>query len=498
MAEEKQDQEIKYDVKIEDVGPCKKKVTVTIPEEAIVKATDEQYEAFRKEAQVPGFRPGRAPRRLLEKRFGKEAETQVKLKLLAQASESAVKDNEINLLRDPDIDHEKIEIPEKGDMQFDFEVEVRPEFDLPSLEGIAVEKTVSEISDDQVEAELKQISKWSGIWAPKDKGQAVEADDQVIADAVLKIEGVDEEEKLDNIEIFVRPSGVVGPIPVEKLNELLEGAKAGDIKKTSVDVPKTYFREEYRGKKVDISVEVKDIKWLKPAELTKEFLSRLGVADEDELREKIADSLQQRQDQQVRNEMSEQIYKYLQENTKFELPVNIVAEQAGSILQRQYMNLMQQGLQKEQLSEKLEELKTSSEEQAEEQLKTFFIMDKVAEKLEIEVTDEEVNGHIAQIAIQQNQRPENMRQAMERDGSLSQFKLQVRQDKCITKMLESAKITEVEAEKGAKKAEKSAKKVAKTAKKTTKKEDKKVEKKAEKEEKPVKKAKKTTKKKTDK
>ena len=93
-------------------------------------------------------------------------------------------------------------------------------------------------------------------------------------------------------------------------------------------------------------------------------------------------------------------------------------------------------------------------------------MDKVAEKLEIEVSEEEINGHIAQLAIQQGQRPERMREQMLRNGSLAQFRLQVREDKCIAKLLESAKITEIKPEKKIKKTTKSTKK---TVKKTTKK-----------------------------
>ncbi|MHC4313667.1 MAG: trigger factor family protein [Planctomycetota bacterium] len=105
-SEEQQDQ-IKNTVTIAEAGPCRKKVIVEIPEEAIKKATEEQYETLRKDALVPGFRKGRAPRRLLEKRFGKETTEQVKLKLIADASDSAVKDSKLDALRDPDIDFEK-------------------------------------------------------------------------------------------------------------------------------------------------------------------------------------------------------------------------------------------------------------------------------------------------------------------------------------------------------------------------------------------------------
>ena len=458
--EKEQSTALKNTVTIEEAGPCKKKVSIEIPEEAIKNATDEQYNTLRKEALVPGFRKGRAPRRLLEKRFGKDTTEQIKLKLLADASESAVKDNELQPIGEPDVDFENIEMPSEGPLKFDFEVEVRPDFDLPQLEGIPVTRTKLEVSDEQVDREIERLQRWSGIWTPRKDG-AVEPDDQIIADALIKAEGIEEEQKLDNIEIYVRQNGFIGEIPVEKLDELLTGAKIGETKQISIDVPKTYFREEYRGKKVDIQIDIKDIKWLKPAELDENFLTRLGIEDEKELREKTEDTLQSRLETQVRTEMSEQIYEYLLDNTNFDLPLDVVAAQAKTLLQRQYTNLMMRGLSREQLEEQMEQLQAGSEEQARKQLKTFFIMDKVADKLEIDASEEEINGHIAQIAIQRGQRPERMREDMERDGSLAQFKLEVRQNKCIAKLLETAKITEKKSEKKAPKAKKTAKKSAK-------------------------------------
>ncbi len=149
--------------------------------------------------------------------------------------------------------------------------------------------------------------------------------------------------------------------------------------------------------------------------------------------------------------MADQIYKYMLDNTNFDLPTDIVAEHSATLLQRQYVSLLQRGLAREQIEEHMEQLRAGSEQQAAEQLKTFFIMDKVADKLKVEVNEEEINGHIAQLAIQRGQRPERMREQMLRDGSLEQFKLQVRENKCIAKLLESAKVTEVEPKKKAKK-----------------------------------------------
>jgi len=456
MAEEQEATVAENTVVIEDAGPCKKKVVVEVAPEKVKAATDEQYETLRKDAIVPGFRKGRAPRRLLEKRFGKEASEQIKLKLLADASDSAVKDNNLEVLREPEIDYEKIELPESGPLKFEFEVEVRPEFELPPLEGIVVEKKKLEVTDEEVEAEVQQMRRVSGFWAPREGGK-VELGDQVVAEVVLKAEDVEESEKLDNVQIHVRANGFVGAVPVENLDKLLVGVEQGQTKATTVDVPKTFFREQYRGKKVEVTVTVKDIKYLKPAEVDERFLQRHGVKDEAELRDKLRDYLQEGLERRARAEMTEQIYKYLLDNTSFDLPEELVAEHSAELLQRQYANLIMRGLSREQIEEQMEQLRASSEERAKQQFKTFFIMDKVAAELKVEVTEEEVNGHIAQLAIRQGQRPERMREQMVRDGSLAQFRAQVREDKCIEKLLESANISEVAPKK----------KAAKTRKKST-------------------------------
>ena len=463
MAEEKKDEavEIKNIVTVADSGPCKKKITVEVPEEKIKEALADQFNELKRDAVLPGFRKGRAPMRLLEKRFGGDVSMQVKLKLLADASDAAIKDNEIDVLGDPDIDHDKIELPETGALKFDFEAEVRPDFDLPEIEGIEVNKPAIEVTDEKVEEELDGLRRRMGIFEPRD-GKAIEDGDQIIADALIKTEGVDEIDKKDNIEIAVRENGFVGGVPVENLPEVLKGAKSGDNKKTTVDIPATFYNEELRGKKVEIEIHVKDVKELVPAELDEDFLKKFSMDDAEELRDKIRETHEQQADQQARQKMADQIYEYLIGKAEFDLPQSIVADQSQRIMQRQYSNLMMKGLKPDQIEEEMKKLQANSETQAVEQMKLFFIMDKIAEKLDIQVSPEEINGHIAQVAAQRGKRPEKMREELARDGSLAQFSLQIREQKCVEKMLESAKITDVAGDKPA------AKKTA-AKKKTTKK-----------------------------
>jgi len=441
-------------VTIEESGPCKKKISIEIPEGKIKETFDQQYYELRKDAEVPGFRKGRAPRRLLEKRFGKDVAEQTKLKLLAGATDDAIKDNDIQSLGEPDIDHEAIEIPETGSLKFDFEIEVRPTFDLPELEGIPVEKPKMEVTDETIESEIAELQKRMGKWQPKDGNAAI--DDQIVADVIIKNEQ-GEEEKKENTEIAIREKGLAWKVPAENLGELLTGAKTGDVKKTTVDIPATYFDENYRGKKVDIEIKVNDIKELVPAELNQELFDKIGVKDLDELKDALRQRDEQNLERQTRSAMQQSIHKYLLDNIDFDLPADVVADQSQQLLQRQYVRLLQQGSQAAEITEQLDQLKAASENQAKTQLKSFFIIDEIANNLQIETTEEEINGYIAQMAMYRQTRPEKMREQMAKDGSLSQAALEIREQKCIDKLLESAKITEVEPKK------------QKTAKKTTKK-----------------------------
>jgi trigger factor len=476
---EAQTDTIKNIINVEAAGPCKKKVSIEVPAEKISKALDEQYDQLRRDALVPGFRKGRAPRRLLEKRFGKETTEQVKVKLLLNASETAIKDKNLDALGEPDIDPEKIELPQSGSMKFDFEIEVRPEFKLPPLEGIPVEKPKLTVTDKTVDDEMTELAKRLGTWKPKEG--KIAAEDQVIADVVLKAAD-GEEEKVNNAEIYANPRGIVGKVPVDKLDELLTGAKAGDVKTTTVDVSAAFFDEKYRGKKVEVKIKINDVKQLVPAKLDENFFKRFGVEDKN----KLADIIRQRHEAEIERQqkeaMRQSVRQFLLGKVDFDLPADIIADQSQQLLKRQYTRLLMQGLKAEDIQQQMEQLKTSTQEQAKEQLKSFFVMDAVAKKLDIQTTEEEINGYIAQAAMYRQARPEKLREQMSRDGSLAQAAIEIREIKCIDKILESAKITEVKppAPKAEKKAPAPAPAKAE-AKKTTAKPEKEAAPKAEKE-----------------
>jgi len=426
-------------VNVDDCGPWKKKISVDISRKQIDKELDKQYGELRYSAQIPGFRKGRAPRRLIEKRYGEDIGDQTKLRLLAQAFEQIEEGQDFEVLGEPDFDPEKIELPKEGDFHFEYEVEVKPEFELPQLEGVRIEKPLFEVTDERVDETLDQLLKRQGR-IEEITETPTEETDVITADVTMKAEGV-EETVQEETRCFVRTRNLL-QVPIEEDENWLIGVKIGDTKTCSATVPEDYEKEEFREKKVEFEVKVKSIRRLIPAEMNEEFFQRLGVSDEQELKKHIEDDLEQQADREIRNQMSQQVYRYLDEAVDFELPVGVATRHADRALQQQYFRLLQQGVPQEQITQNMEQLRASSTSESQRQLKMSFILEKASEELGIEVFDSEVNAAVAQAAAQYGRRPERMREEMQREGRLEQIKDQLRNEKAVDRILEMAEIVD--------------------------------------------------------
>jgi len=476
--ENETEEKLKYSVQVEDSGPWKKKISIDIDREQIDKELDKQYGELRYTAQIPGFRKGRAPRRLIEKRYGEDVSDQTKLRLLAQAFEQIEEGQDFEVLGEPDFDPEKIELPKEGDFHFEYEVEVKPQFELPKLEGVRIEKPLFEVTDERVDEALEHLLRRQGR-IEEIADVPTEDNDVITADVTMKTEGV-EEPVQEKTRLFVGTENLL-QVPIEVEKNWLIGVKVGDTKTCSATVPDDYEKEAYRGKKAEFEVKIKEIRRLIPAELNEEFLQRLGVSDEQELKKHIEDDLEQQSDREIRNQMSQQVYRFLDEAVDFELPVGVATRHADRALQQQYFRLLQQGVPQEQITQNLEQLRASSTTESQRQLKMSFILEKVSEELGIEVSDGEVNAVVAQVASRYDRRPERMREEMQREGRLEQIKDQLRDEKAVDKILEMAEVVDapIKKEKEEPAAEEKPKKRTARKKKTARKSEAKEEEKSE-------------------
>lgn len=469
-ADEQQDKLPANKVAVEDVGTLKKKLTVTVSRERIEAKLDEMYGELRQTAQVPGFRIGRAPRRLIEKRFGKEVVDDVRNALVGEALGQAVEETKLKTLGQPDLDLDAIELPDSGDMEFGFVVEVAPEFDLPSLEGIKVDKPEIGITQERLDRTIEQ---WRQSMASYEATQEAAAEgDMLVAGATIGVEGLDPVER-HGLDIRVAPGQVEG-LPLVELGKELSGKKAGESVSLTLDVPEAHPNEDWRDKKATVSIEVSEVRRRSLPEIDEAFAERLGCDSMDQVRERIHQQLESRLEVETRQAMQNQVRDYLLENTDLDPPEGIAARYADQMLQRRYVDLLYRGVPREEIDERLTELQATVKEASVRELKLTFILTKVAEQQNIEVTDAEINSRVAQMAAQQRRRPERLRQELAADGTLEAIKSQMAEEKAIDILLGNAEITEVDLEADAdkkataKKAKKSTKKSArKSAKKST-------------------------------
>ena len=458
------DKKLECTINVEDTGAWKKKITIEIPRKEIDSALGTQYKELRRHAEVPGFRKGRAPQQLVEKRFGVEVKDQTKLQLLGQAFEIVDEKHSFEILGEPDFDPAAIELPATGDMHFEYEVEVRPEFELPELENIKVEKPLIEVDKAKVDDAVLELCNRSGTTDTVDG--AAKENDTVEADVTVIVKGVDEHEVLSGIALRVsKDGGAIAGVALEDLGKTLNGVKAGDTKKTKGTAPETHANEAYQNNEIKFEISVTSVKRMHPAELNETFFAQLGVPGEEELRKYLEQDLEAKADKEVRQVMARQIEEYLDGKIDFELPVGVAARHGARVLQSRYYELLNMGIPQESISENIEKLRASTGEQAIKELKRNIIMEDVVRKLEITVSDPEVNGWIYQIASQYDRRPEKVRDELQANGRLDELKSQIGMEKAIDKILEMAEVVDGPGDGGAKTAVKKGKTTKKTAKK---------------------------------
>ena len=439
--EQTEQEKLECTVEIDDLGAWQKKIALTIPRAEIDAELEKEFKELRQSADVPGFRKGRAPLALVEKRFGSDVANQAKYRLLARAFEQIDDENDFEVLGEPDLKLDDVELPDEGDFTLEYQIEVKPEFELPELEGVQIAKSIVDVTPERVDAALQSLRERLGRHEDiTDEG--AQNGDTVRCDVTLKVEGQDEPEVITDHTLPVAEQGGVGGVLIEKLDGLLKGAKIGDTKAAKSTAPESHANEDYRGKQVDIEITVKGIHRHIPAELNAEFFERLGVADEAELRQLLEDDLEQQADQEAKREMSRQAQEYLLDSLDFELPPNITARHANRALQKRFYDLMGMGVTADKISENIERLKAATAEEAGKELKLTFILDAVADKMEIQVTEAEINGWIAMIARRQHRRPEKVRDELRRDGRINDLAQQIRHEKALERILENASIVD--------------------------------------------------------
>lgn len=434
-------QKLNLDVQIENRGACERHITVTVPREDIQRYYDNAYSELVTSAAVPGFRSGRAPRKLIEARFRKDVGDQVKGSLLMDSLTQLTEDNSLAAISEPDFDPAAIVVPDEGPMVFEFDLEVRPEFDLPNWKGLAVERPIREFSAADVEAQLQKILAQRGRLVSFD-GPAESGD--YIATKITFQHGDEVLSSSPEEVIRIRPTLSFRDGSIKKFDKLMKGVKAGDTREAEAELTDDAPNASLRGKKVKATFEILEVKKLELPELTPETLSELGDFDtEAELRDAIRGSLDRQLSYQQQQRAREQVLKALTAAANWELPKALLGRQSSRELQRSVLELRRSGFTDEQIRAHENELRQNSSAATARALKEHFVLERIAEEEKIEDLPHDYDQEIALIAAQTGESVRRTRAQLEKGGLMDTLRNQIIERKAVDLILSHAKFKDV-------------------------------------------------------
>ena len=434
---------------IEDAGPCLKKITIEVPAATVAEKLSDSIDTLATEAELPGFRKGRAPRRLIERKFGSAVKDEAKNQIIASAYNEAVERHELKVVGEPSSPELETMVLEEGKpISFVVEVEVMPDFDLPALEGIAIKRPTLTVDAKQVDAEITKLT--------INEGELEEQDTPVAGDYLTgrgvmtaKVDGADTTiHDIDGAVIQIPKDGDEGMVlgvMVTDFATQLGTPKPGDTVTITATGPANHENESVRDNALTVTFTVARADRIVPA-TEEEVVTRYGMESAEQLREAITSRLNQQILVRQQIEMRNQLARHLLDTIDFPMPERLTAKQAARSIERQRMELLYRGMGEDEIEPLLAEHRGASQEQSARELRLFFIIGKAAEALEVKIEQSEVNGRIAQMAMERGQRPEALREQLIRSNAINQIAAQVQEHKTMDLILSKATIEDISPE----------------------------------------------------
>ena len=432
---EEEKKRLNLSVDIQDVAPCRKRIKVSIPPDDINGHFEEQFTELVENAEIPGFRPGHAPRKLIERKYRKEVADQVKRKLFMESLEQVGAEHDLRVINEPKIDFAAVDLPEQGPMVYEFEVEVSPDFELPNYKGLRIPRPVKEFGEADVKKQLERLLHNHAQLVPKSEPAVL--GDYIVVDVVFR-DGGQEISRASELSIRIQPILRFRDGTMEKFDRAMAGTTPGDVRKVPVLISNEAPNEALRGRTIEAELSVKDIKRVRLPELNREFLEKLGYESEEQLRDALHSVLRRRLEYEQRRVARQQLLAQLTRVVRIELPQDLVKRQVQSTLRRRVAELKEAGFTETEIRQRLVELQQRSISATEQSLREHFLLAKIAEAEELEVKPEDIENQIELIGIQNDESPRRARARLEKEGQLGMLEIQILEQLAADRALEYA------------------------------------------------------------
>jgi trigger factor len=434
-------------VEIKDVGPCKKHIKVTVERAQIDERFDEKFSEITLSDQptVRGFRPGKVPRKIIEKQYYPTVAQEVKTQVLMASLEQLADEQDISPLSPPDLNPDAIEIPKEGPFVYEFDIEVRPEFDLPDYKGLKLRRPTHAYTAAEVAKEKKRLLEPYGQLAPKDgDSPAVELDDTVTADVEIKY-GDKVLNSLKEVRFKVEPRLALSDGVAEDFGAKLSGAKAGETRAVDIVLSQELGTAAMRGQKVQALFTIHDIKTTRAPELTRELLEgAFGVSTPESFDELVGTLLNRRLEYTQRQEARKQVLESLAASASWELPQDMLRRQARKTLARRVMEMKNAGMSDAQIAGRRRILEQDVLTSTAAALKEHFVLQKVAEVEKLEIEDDDLDAEIDRIADQSGESPRKVRARFDKEDLMEALATDLLERKALDLILAAATFEDYE------------------------------------------------------
>lgn len=421
---------------VERVDSVTVKLSVEVEPERVKRAFDEAAKHIGKDVELPGFRKGKAPRKLLEARLGKDAIAQHAMQdALSDFYLEAVRSEELQPVAQPELDVETWDETEGA--RFEATVEVRPDFEVPDYQGLSVTMPDWEVDHQQVESHIEQLrdrfSELEEVDRPAGEG------DYVTLDLEVRVGGETLESGEVEDALYEIGSGGVTP----KLDSELIGVEGGAEFSYVDNLPEGY--PEHGGEEAEFLVTVKDVRAKQLPDLDDDFAASASEFDTmDELREDVRRSLLRRSVSEAQHQLRARVVEAYVANVDIPLPPKMLEQESQGRLEQLEQQAQQYGMELDDLLEAQgktrDEIESEAQEWAADTVKTTLVLDALAEQLDLDVSAEEVEQEVVRHAQQRGVDPRQLAEAIQQQGQLGVLIGDILRRKTIDTLLDAAEV----------------------------------------------------------
>jgi trigger factor len=428
-------------VTVENVSSVKKIMNIEVPEETVVRELNDAYKNLKKTAKIKGFRPGKAPRSVLEQLFKKDVHNDVSSKLIQDSFIEALKEADLEIVAKPEIDPPGLD--EKGPYTYAVTVEIKPKIQEIDFKNLPLKKILYNATDEEMDAQLKMLQKNLAKQTPIAEDREVRENDFVLMD----YEGFKDGKPFAETQKTENHTMKVGEGHISKeFDDQLIGMKTGDNREIKVKFPEDYQNATLADQEITFQVTLHEIREEVLPEIDDEFAKNFGQYETlDNLKEAITKNLEEGYVKRAEQEMNEQIFKNLISKTEFDLPDSMVDYELERIIEEvertlAYHNksMEDQGLTREILLEQHREL-------AEKKVRRHLILDKIVEQENMTLSDEELENAFNDMAKGFKQPVEEIKKYYgQNKDTLELFKQTLLEKQAIDLIINNSIIEEVE------------------------------------------------------